>query len=195
MAEESTTPTTSFVGTEVSTLDTIFNDIEEVYFSKTAIEGTESLKKIAEVIELPVLEDGVTFNTGEAEITQIKLTTEAIWTSKSKRGDADISFNVPSVSKTITDLFMNVKTDSVTDVPINGVNYGGSGYNLNAKKVVGALILPSQDKSVTIVLPKVELYASFNAADGDNPAYFSVKATPVKNDEGVEIYILQKTTT
>lgn len=195
MAEESTTSTKNFVGTEVSSLDTIFNDIEEVYFSKTAIESADTLKTIAEVIELPVLEDGVTFNTGEAEITQIKLTTEAIWTSKSKRGDADISFNVPSVSKTITDLFMNVKTDSVTDVSINGEKYGGTGYNLNAKKVVGALILPSQDKSVTIVLPKVELYASFNAADGDNPAYFSVKATPVKNNEGVEIYILQKTTT
>jgi hypothetical protein len=195
MAEESTTPTTKFVGTEVSSLDTIFNDIEEVYFSKTAIESADTLKTIAEVIELPVLEDGVTFNTGEAEITQIKLTTEAIWTSKSKRGDADISFNVPSVSKTITDLFMNTKTDSVTDVSINGEKYGGTGYNLNAKKVVGALILPSQDKSVAIVLPKVELYASFNAADGDNPAYFSVKATPVKNNEGVEIYILQKATT
>jgi hypothetical protein len=88
---------------------------------------------------------------------------------------------------------MNKTTgDPKVSAAANNISYEGAGFNLNAKKVVGALFLPSQDKSVMIVLPKVELYASFNAADGDNPAYFSVKATPVKNNEGAEIYILEK---
>ena len=42
-------------------------------------------------------------------------------------------------------------------------------------------------------LPKVEMYSSLNAADGDNPAYFNVTVTPKANSEEVEIFILEKT--
>lgn len=172
-------------------LRTLFNDVEEVYFFNTPVESAEALATLKGGVELPVLEDGVTFNTGEVEVTQIRLTTGAIWTSKAKRGDADISFNVASVASEITNVFFVAKTGEPT-MTLGTDNYAGKAYNLSPKKVTGALVLPSQDKSVVLVLPKAEMYASFNAADGDNPAYFNVKVTPLENSEESELYILEK---
>lgn len=179
------------VKTKAVDLNVLFNDVEEVFFKNAVVEKAADLATLTEVTELPVLSDGVTFNTGEAEVTQIKLTTEVIWTSKAKRGDADISLNVPSVAGEINDLLLNKKIDTAALI-LNGQAYTGKGYNLAPKKVLGALIMPSQDKQTVLVLPNVEIYSSFNAADGDNPAYFSLKVTPKENEEGAELYILEK---
>ena len=188
-----TETTNSFVTTKAVDLHSIFNDVEEVYFKDSETEDVAGLSALSGVIELPVLSDGVTFNSGEANVTQIKLTTEVIWTSKATRGDADISFNVPSIAGTINDMFMNQKEASAA-LEIDGKYFSGKGYNFAPKKVIGTLILPSNDKMAVLVLPKVEIYASFNAADGDNPAYFSMKCTPLENKAGSELYILEKGT-
>lgn len=186
-------PTTqsTFVTTKAVDLHSIFNDVEEVYFKEGETESATDLATLSGVTELPVLSDGVTFNSGEANVTQIKLTTEVIWTSKATRGDSDISFNVPSIAGAINDLFMNKKVNSAS-LNMDSVAYAGAGYNFAPKKVIGTLVMPSNDKMAVLVLPKVEIYASFNAADGDNPAYFALKCTPLENKEGSELYILEK---
>lgn len=176
--------------------NSIFNDVEEVYFSESKEIKSTDLATGIDAIELPVLGDGVTFNTGDPNVTQIKLTTEKIWTSKATKGDSDISFNVPSLAGSINDLFLNGKEVSVSNLTVDSgtAKYAATkGYNLSPKKVTGGLILPSNDKSMMVILTKCELYASLVLADGDNPAYFSVKVTPLENSEGVEILILEKT--
>ena len=176
-----------------SNFHTLFNDVEEVFFSATVAEKEAELNALS-FIELPVVEDGVNLNTGEADVTQIKLTTGSIWASKVKRGDADISMNVPSVSKEILDMFLN-KTKDTTDFTIESFlsgAYTGGGYSLAPKRVNGALALVSNDRETLIIFPKVEVYASFVAADGDTPAYFALKVTPLVNSEGSEIYIKAK---
>ena len=66
-------------------------------------------------------------------------------------------------------------------------------YSLSPKKVTGALLMQSEDRQTIIILPNVEMYANFVAADGDNPAYFNVAVTPLENSEGADIFILSET--
>lgn len=189
---------------KLSSLETLFNDIEEVYYKSTEIKSTDLAASALTVdMELPVLEDGVNFDTGAADVTEIKLTTGRIWTSKAVKGDSGISMQIASVAGKINELFMGtVKTSAGADVSVNaasglidGSTYKGKGYSMSPKKVVGSLIFPSNDRSTIIILPKVEMYSSLVAADGDNPAYFNVTVTPKANSEEVEIFILEKTET
>lgn len=187
---------------KLSSLETLFNDIEEVYYKSTEIKSTDLAAAALTVdMELPVLEDGISFDTGAADVTEIKLTTGRIWTSKAVKGDSDISLQIASVAGKINELLMGtVKTAAGADVSVNaasglidGSTYKGKGYSMNPKKVLGSLIFPSNDRSTIIILPKVEMYSSLVAADGDNPAYFNVTVTPKANSEEVEIFILEKT--
>lgn len=179
----------------LSDLKTLFNDVEEVYYKSTEIKSTDLAASALTVdMELPVLEDGLNLDTGAADVTQIKLTTGTIWTSKAVKGDSDISLQVASVAGVVNDLFLS-KGKAVASATglIDGSTYKGSGYNLNPKKVTGSLILPSNDRNTIIVLANVEMYASLVAADGDNPAYFNVTVSPMANSDGDEIIILEKT--
>lgn len=178
----------------LSDLKTLFNDVEEVYYKSTEIKSTDLAASALTVdMELPVLEDGLNLDTGAADVTQIKLTTGTIWTSKVVKGDSDISLQVASIAGVVNDLFLS-KGKAVASATglIDGSTYKGSGYNLNPKKVTGSLILPSNDRNTIIVLANVEMYASL-AADGDNPAYFNVTVSPMANSDGDEIIILEKT--
>ncbi len=179
----------------LSDLKTLFNDVEEVYYKSTEIKSTDLAASALTVdMELPVLEDGLNLDTGAADVTQIKLTTGTIWTSKAVKGDSDISLQVASIAGVVNDLFLS-KGKAVASATglIDGSTYKGSGYNLNPKKVTGSLILPSNDRNTIIVLANVEMYASLVAADGDNPAYFNVTVSPMANSDGDEIIILEKT--
>jgi hypothetical protein len=174
-------------------LAAIFNDVEEVLYSPSEFASTNT-KEIKDLIDLPVLGDSISFNMGEVELTQIKLTNETIWSSKAKRGDADITFNVASVSETVNNLLMtsaNKKASIEMDALGTGAMHG-NGYSLQPKALTGSLIFPSQDRKCVLILPNIEAYASLNVADGDNPAYFSLKVTPKENSEGVEIFIFEK---
>lgn len=53
--------------------------------------------------------------------------------------------------------------------------------------------MQSETRQTIIILPNVEMYANFVAADGDNPAYFNVAVTPLENSEGADIFILSET--
>lgn len=196
MAE--TTPTKQVLsvtkGKTVTDFAAIFNDVEEVLYNPDEFlaSGTTAINGL---YDLPVLGDSITFNMGEVELTQIKLTNETIWSSKATRGDSDISFNVASVSEEINALFMNDKSLAAQisgDFANGEAGLSGKGYNLQPKALTGSLIFPSQDRSVVVILPNIKAYASLNIADGDNPAYFSVKVTPQPNSEGAEIFIFTK---
>lgn len=178
----------------VSDFAAIFNDVEEVLYNPNEFKASGATA-IEGLYDLPVLGDSITFNMGEVELTQIKLTNETIWSSKATRGDSDISFNVASVSEEINSLFMNDKSlvAQISGAFANGEKgLEGKGYNLQPKALTGSLIFPSQDRSVVVILPNIKAYASLNIADGDNPAYFSVKVTPQPNSEGAEIFIFTK---
>jgi len=94
----------------------------------------------------------------------------------------------------VNDLLMeNKKTIASATNIINGKTYKGAAYSLSPKKVTGALLMQSEDRQTIIILPNVEMYANFVAADGDNPAYFNVAVTPLENSEGADIFILSET--
>ena len=183
------------VTTALTDLKVLFNDLKEVYFKageiKTSDLGSEALTMD---MELPALDDGVTFDTGSADVTRVRITTKAVWTSKASKGDPDITFQVASVAGVVNDLLMeNKKTIASATNIINGKTYKGAAYSLSPKKVTGALLMQSEDRQTIIILPDVEMYANFVAADGDNPAYFNVAVTPLENSEGAEIFILSET--
>lgn len=184
------------VTTKLTDLKTLFNDVKEVYFKNTEIKAADLGNSFTANMEFPVLEEGVSFNTGDADVTEIKLTTGSTWVSKATKGDSDISFQVASIAGPVNSLLMNkVGTDitSTKGILVDGVTYAGAAYSLAPKKVAGSLLMFSEDRQTIIALPNVEMYASLVAADGDNPAYFNVAVSPLENSEGADIMILWKT--
>ena len=184
------------ITTQVNTLQTVFNKIKEVHFRKGELKSADLATKLTIDMELPVLEDGISFNTGDADITETKLTTGEKWVTRAMKGDADISLQVASIAGKVNGLFMEEKKASITSgagAVIDGVTYQGTAYSLAPKKVTGALVFMSEDRQTIIILPKVEMYASLVVADGENPAYFNVKVTPIKNSEGYDLLVLEKT--
>ena len=183
------------VTTKLTDLKTLFNDVKEIYFKSSEIKVADLNKSFTADMELPVLEEGVSFNTGDADVTEIKLTTGSTWVSKATKGDSDISFQVASIAGAVNSLLMNkVGTDitSTEGILVDGVTYTGAAYSLAPKKVAGSLLMFSEDRQTIIALPNVEMYASLVAADGDNPAYFNVAVSPLENSEGADIMILWK---
>ena len=181
------------VTTELEDLRVLFNQMDEIYYKSTPIASTDIATSLTVDMEWPVLEDGVSFDTGAADVTEIKLTTQAIWTTKAVKGDADISLQVASIKGTINDVFMNkVKAIASTSALGENISYEGAAYKLSPKKIGGALVMFSEDKTSVIILPNIEAYANFVAADGDNPAYFNVSVKPLENSEGASIFILEK---
>lgn len=178
------------VSTNKESLKTIFDKVHRVYYFPDA---TKPLAEQTGGIEFPVLESGVTFNTGDPDINEIKLTDESTWVSKSKQGDSDISFQVSSVHNTINDLLMEKKTTNAISAEFGGVTYTGNGYSLAPKKVTGALLMTSEDKSTAVYLPNVEMFSSFNGEGGDDSTgYYNVKVTPLPDSTGAAFYPLSK---
>jgi len=172
-------------------IKTLFNKIDEVYFFKTPNQLPSAVKTAD--FECPVGSDGVTFNTGDPSITRYKLTTGETWTSLSTAGDCDISFAIASVDGEVNDTFLNKETaDSVElGATVDGKSYSGLGYNLEPKKVVGGLLMCSEDKQVVIYLPTVEMYSSLHVEDG-KPMYHQIACTPLASTaDGATIYFLK----
>ena len=185
------------VTTQKVALRQIFNQASKIYYKSSEIKSTDlSGTSLTLDMELPVLGEGFTFNSGEAETTNIRLTDETIWAARVDKGDPDISIQVASFADKVNELFLNkVTAAAVVDASslIDGKTFAGSGYSLSPKKAKGALFIVSQDEESIVVLPSVEMFGSLVLADGDNPAYFNVPITPLENSEGVEIFILQST--
>ena len=176
-----------------SSLRTVFNKVDEIYYKSSPLAVADLAAAITVDLELPVLADGVTFNTGEPETTEIKLTTGANWVVRTEKGDSDISFQVASLKGQINDLFMDKKKEVAASSSFDAkASYAGAAYSLAPKKISGSLIMMSDSKDVIVILPDVEMYGSLVVADGDNPAYFQATATPHENEDGADIIILEK---
>ena len=189
----------NIVSTTKDTLKKIFDKVHRVYYfadNKTGQGVVKSLGQLTGGVEFPVLEDGVTFDTGEPETNYVKLTDGTTWTSKVSQGESDISFQVSSVHETIMDLLMEKKTDAVigTAVQIGDFDYTGQGYSLAPKKLNGALVMVSSDFLTGVYLPDVEMFASFNGEGGDDSTgYFNVSVIPLTDANGAGFYILSGT--
>lgn len=181
------------VTTQVSTLRELMSQMKHAYWYNTINKAVSAIGTID--IELPVLEDGVSFNTGEAEVTEIKLTTGDTWVSKATAGEADISFQVSSVAGAVNDLLMNkvVTTQQTATATFNGYTYKGYGYSLAPKKVTGGLLLTGEPGEAMVFFPNVELFSSLVLDDGDNPSYYNVVVTPLTDNSGAAFYPLLPT--
>lgn len=183
--------------TDASKIKTLFGDIKNVWYKAGEFKTTDATK-LADLdgyLEFPVLEDGVSFNTGDADVTEVKLTTGAIWTSKADKGDSDISFQVASIDDKINSIFLKKIDASLANITVGGVELEGRAYSLAPKKATGHLVMFDESGEGVIILPSVEMFGALVAGDGDNPAYFNVSVTPVENSEGVDFIQYTKPTT
>ena len=179
------------VTTTKESLRKIFDKVSRVYYFP---DPTKTLPQQTGGIEFPVLEDGVTFDTGAPDKSEVKLTDGTTWTSKVKQGESDISFQVSSVHATINDLLMEKKTQSAITAEFDGVTYTGNGYSLAPKKIIGALLMTSEDKKTAIYLPNVEIFSSFNGEGGDDSTgFYNVSVTPLTDASGSAFYPLTGT--
>lgn len=179
----------------VTDLQSLFNSMSNVYYRSTEIKSTDlAAESLTVDFELPVLSDGANFDTGEPDVTEIKLTTQRIWSRVVKKGDSDISFQVASIDGAINDLFLKKVGNAVSKAAaiVDGKTYKGQGYSLDPQTITGALICVSEDKASTIILPLAQIVSSLKVADGDNPAYFQCKVTTKSNSEGIDIFVLNE---
>lgn len=176
--------------TNPSDLHDVLGRVEKVFLNRainqppSALTGTFDFK-------LPILDESVTFNMGEADVTRIKLIDQTNWTSYAKKGDPDISFQIPSFSDEIASLLGNKKGASSTNTTL-GVKF--QGYSATPKKVECSLLFVSDDEKVVVYLPNVEIFATPVLGDGDNPSYFNCVITPIPDSTGADYYIGIKTT-
>lgn len=179
------------ITTKLEDLKLLFNQMKEVYYVSKVNSDLSTLTTFD--MELPVLSDGVTFDTGAADVSKIKLTTGATWTSIANAGDSDIQFQVPSVAGEIDNLLLNKKTKTVVTMAatIDGETYEGEGYNIEPKKVIGGLFMRSEDRQTALFLPNIEGYSNF-VSEQDKPGYFNVSVSPLNDANGASIYILRK---
>lgn len=175
---------------DLSALDKHFCQMHRVFYIATPNQALSEITAFD--FELPVLEDGVGFDTGAASVNRIKITEGRTICTSAQQGDPSINFQVASVAGVINDLLMDEKaaTDTVGGT-IDGVTYAGKGYSLDPKKVTGALFMTSKDKKSAIYLPNVEMFASFNGQAGnDSTGYYNVEVTPLVDENGAAFYPL-----
>lgn len=181
------------ITTGLADLQELFNKMKEVYYVATPNSDLATLAAFD--MELPVI-DEVNFNTGEPDVTTVKLTTGENWTTYVKAGDSDISMQVASIAGSVNDLLMNKQGTKKTMA--NGFGeagaetYEGQGYDLSPKKVTGALFFRSEDQQSAIWLPNVEMYSNL-VIETDKPAYFNIKITPLAGKDGAAIVPLKRT--
>lgn len=173
----------------VEELKQLFNRVKDVYFHDTPVANVAGLKTVTAI---PVGNDGVNFDAGDPDITKYKLTTGAIWTAIADAGDADITFQVPSVADYIAEKFQNKVTTTKETMTFEGETYKGSGFNFEPKKVTGAIMMRSQDRQTIIILPNIEGYATPKLDDTGKPLYYNLSISPMNNSAGVGIYYMVK---
>ncbi len=173
-----------------SDLQDILGHVDKVFYSSAVKTKPSELTGTFDFM-LPVLDESVTFNLGEADVSRIKLIDQTNWTSYAKKGDPDISFQVPSFSQAIADILDNKIGDAAANTNL-GLTL--QGYSTTPKKVVGSLLYVSEDGLTCVYLPNVEIYASAVIGDSDKPGYFNCTITPLPDDDGADYYIGRKTT-
>lgn len=182
------------IQTGLSALEKHFCQMHRIFYIATPNQALSAITKFD--MELPVLEDGVGFDTGAPSVNRIKITEGRTICSSASQGDPSINFQVASIAGAINDLLMDkgtgtAATDTAIGGTIDGVTYKGKGYSLAPKKVTGALFMTSKDKKSAIYLPNVEMFSSFNGEGGDNTTgYYNVEVTPLADDKGAAFYPL-----
>lgn len=172
-----------------SDLHDVLGRVEKVFLSNKTNEAPSSLTGTFD-FKLPILDESVTFNMGDADVTRIKLIDQTNWTSYAKKGDPDISFQVPSFSDDIASLFGNKIGASASNTTLSTKFQG---YSATPKKVLCSLLFVSDNGSVCVYLPNVEIFAAPVLGDGDNPSYFNCVVTPIPDNTGADYYIGIKT--
>lgn len=179
-------PTPIAIATQKESLHVIFQKVRRAYYFP---DYSKAFGAQTGGIEFPVLKDGVSFDTGEPDKNEVKLTDDTTWLSNVSQGDSDISLQISSVAKTVNELFLEKHGDPVNGT-FDGQAYALQGFSLAPKKVEGALLLTSPDKKTLVYLPHVEMYASFNGEGGDDSTgYYNVTVTPLTDASGNAIYI------
>ncbi len=176
------------VTTPLEDLQKVFDKVKRVYYHETPNVDLATLATVA--MELPVIEDQFNYDSGAASVSSVKLTTGQKWASYVTAGDPDCSMQVASVDGSISDVFMSKKGSAITMTNTLGAKtFTGQGYSTETKKVLGALILASEDGTQLIALPNVEMYANPVIPSG-SPAYFNVQIFPKPNTDGADIILL-----
>lgn len=183
---------------KLSDLQKVFELMGEAYYFTKEIKAedlttTEDFLAKAD-FEMPLGEDGVTFDVGDPDITKKKITAGINWITFAKRGDDDISFQVPSFAGPVNELFLTKKTSAQVTVKAGNDTYKGDGYTFAPKKVIGAWVFCNTQHTMIAILPHTEAYGTFKGAKGDAGGYYNVAVTPLSNSDGVDVYIMSKET-
>ena len=174
----------------LSDLKKVFAQMHNIYYTKTPNLTLATLASFD--FELPVVEGGVTFKSGEAQLTKTKLTTGELWDVTSKSGDDDIAYQISSFAPEILAAFTDADatpTDMVSTV--NGITYSGYGINTAPKKVGGALFMTSENLSAAIYIPNAQIFSNL-VNESDKPAYINSKVSALADTTGKNIYVLFK---
>lgn len=170
----------------LNSLTDIFQSVKEVYYKKKEIQVSDlESANISVDIEIPILEEGVSFNTGEPTVHVAKLTSNKNLEFHTKRSDSYITIKVASVHGEINELFLNKQNEIYNQTIL------GNSYNLEPKTIKGSLFLLSEDHNFIIVLANVSITSNL-VIEQDNTSYFLLNIIPYQNNNEDTFYILRK---
>lgn len=171
---------------DILSLCDIFHSVKEVYYRKEKIIASDLEKgNISVDIELPILEDSVSLNTGEPIVSESKLTSSRGFGISVRRGDSDITMKVASIHGEINEYLLNKQND------IDNETILGKSFNLEPKTIEGSLFLFSENHNTIIVLANVSITSNL-VIEQDSTSYFLLRIVPYSNADNDEIYILRK---
>lgn len=168
-----------------SDLHDVLGNIEKVFYNKAVNAAPTELTGKFD-FKLPVLDESVNMDMGEPDVSNVKLIDQTNWTSYAKKGDPDISLQIPSLSDKIGELLGNRIGTALENAALK---MKFQGYSTTPKKVVGSLLFVSDDELVVVYFPNVEIIATFSKSENDKPAYFNCKVTPIPDSTGADFYI------
>lgn len=175
-----------------------FTKLNRVFFyNRELLKADFDAAKLPDpTIELPPLNGGITFNTGDPDVTRVRLVSGKMWTSYATPGDADISLHYPTIAFEALRLFFNEVEGlaGVTTGITDGEKFEYMGISTDVKKLTGAMLLTNDEQNAFVALPNVESFASLHLEDGDSGQYINSAVTPLDNGDGAAFIIGYKQT-
>lgn len=177
-------------------LQVLMGRMGEAYFFNTCptLSSAAAAENIIENCdyEMPISEDGVTFEFGAPEITAEKITEGRAWYTFASKGDDNIAMQVPSLHVDLNDLFYTAKGNTTFKAKLGNDTFEGKAYSTKVKKVTGAWLFCDPEHTCFILLPKTDNYANLVGATGDAKGYYNVAVSTLEHAEYGDIVIFQK---
>lgn len=158
----------------ISNVGKVIADLGDVFFGSQAT---------------PVIDGSINYNTGDIDISHIKLTTGQNWATSISKGDPDISFSLGATDAATNAMFCKVATKSENAVTKEAHGITLNGYNVGTiVKLTKDVDFLTKDGLGCISHPQATLIGTLALSD-DGVLVWNCTLIPNVDENGADTYI------